>query len=243
MRKVLSLTQDESLRVRERHTTSRIPFVTTYNPRTSYIAEVANRNWHFLQSKERLAHIFRERPVIAYKRSKSLRDVLVRTTLMDRTSEGHAIIKGSCGPCNKPKCSWCVLINKTSTFTGTQRDDKVFDIFHTVNCQSTFVIYIIECRICRLQYVGKSETAFNLRLNNHRNHIKRGINSCELSEHFLHNSRSHDFSKDVTITIIEQIKRSNMTIERKKEILRGREIFWQSRLNTLQPNGLNKRMG
>ncbi|CAH3128848.1 unnamed protein product, partial [Porites lobata] len=102
---------------------------------------------------------------------------------------------------------------------------------------------IIECRICSLQYVGKSETAFNLRLNNHRNHIKKGVNSCELSEHFLHNSRSHDFGKDVTITIIEQIKRSNMTIERKKEILRTREIFSQSRLNTLQPNGLNKRMG
>ena len=47
-----------------------------------------------------------------------------------------------------------------------------------------------------MQYVGKSETAFNLRLNNHRNHIKRGVNSCELSEHFLHNSRCHDFSKD-----------------------------------------------
>ena len=132
MRKVMSLTQDESLRVRERHTTSRIPFVTIYNPRTSYIAEVANRNWHFLQSKERLAHIFRERPVIAYKRSKSLRDVLVKNKLMDRTSEGHAIIKDSCGPCNKPKCSWCVLINKTSTFTGTRRDDKVFDIFQLI---------------------------------------------------------------------------------------------------------------
>ena len=44
MRKVLSLTQDESLRAREKHTTSRVPLVTTYNPRTSYIAEVANRN-------------------------------------------------------------------------------------------------------------------------------------------------------------------------------------------------------
>ena len=53
------------------------------------------------------------------------------------------------------------IYNKTSTFTGTQ-DSKVFDIFHTVNCQSTFVIYIIECKICKLQYVGKSETAFNL---------------------------------------------------------------------------------
>ena len=39
---------------------------------------------------------------------------------------------GSCGSCNKPKCSWCVLINKTSTFTGARRDDKVFEIFHTV---------------------------------------------------------------------------------------------------------------
>ena len=126
-----------------------------------------------------------------------------------------------------------IYIYKTSTFTGTRQDGKVFNIFHTVNCQSTFVIYIIECRICRLQYAPY----------NQRNHIKKGVNSCELSEHFLHNSRSHDFSKDVTITIIEQIKRSNMTIERKKEILRAREIFWQSRLNTLQPNGLNKRMG
>ena len=134
IRKVLSLTQDENLRARERHTTSCIPLVTTHNPRTSYIAEVANRNWHFLQPKKRLAHIFRERPIIAYRLSKSLRDILVSTKLTGRTSEGHTTTMGSYGPCNKPKCSWCVLINKTSTFTGTRRDGKVFDIFHTANC-------------------------------------------------------------------------------------------------------------
>ena len=47
-------------------------------------------------------------------------------------------------------------------------------------------------------------------LNNHRNHIKRGVNSYELSELFLHDSRSHDFGQDVTITIIEQIKQSKL---------------------------------
>ena len=57
-------------------------------------------------------------------------------------------------------------------------------------------------------------------------------------------SRSHEFGKGVTmITIIEQIKRINMTIERRKEILRARERLWQGRLNTVLPNGLNKRMG
>ena len=158
MRKVLSLTQEESLRARERGTTNRIPLVTTYNPHTSFIAEMANRKWHFLQSKERLARIFEQRPLIAYRRPKSLRDTLVSSKLRSRTTGDHTTTTGDCGPCKKPKCSWCIRINKTSTFTGTQ-DSKVFDIFHIVNCQSTFVIYIIECKICKLQYVGKSETA------------------------------------------------------------------------------------
>ena len=34
-----------------------------------------------------------------------------------------------------------------------------------------------------------------------------------------------------------------MTVERKKGLLRKREMFWQSRLKTLQPTGLNKRIG
>ena len=113
MPKVLSLTQDKSLRARERHTISRIPFVTTNNPHTSYIADVAKRNWHFLQSKERLAHIFGEQPIIIYRRSKSLRNILDTTKLTGRTPERHTTTMGSYGPCNKPKCSWWVLINKT----------------------------------------------------------------------------------------------------------------------------------
>ena len=103
------------------------------------------------------------------------------------------------------------------------------------------VIYFIECNTCRLQYSGKSETGFNLRLNNHRNHIKKGVNSCELTEHFLHNVRSHNFDNDVTITVIEQIRKDHLTIDRKKELLRNREMFWQRMLNLIQPNGLKKR--
>ncbi|XP_068670909.1 uncharacterized protein [Montipora foliosa] len=209
---------------RERVSIDRTPLVTTFNPHAAFIA-IANRNWQFLQSKERLAHIFQEPLSIAYRRPKSLRDTLVR----------NDVIAGGFGPCNKPRCSWCSRINKTSTFTGTQ-NCKLYQIFHTMDCQSAWVIYVIECKICKLQYVGKSETVFKLPLNNHRNHIKSKVSSCELTEHFLHNTRTHNFDNDV-----EQIKRSDMLIERKKELLHKREMFWQRKLNTLQPKGAQQK--
>ena len=37
----------------------------------------------------------------------------------------------------------------------------------STNCKSDFVIYLLECKKCHIQYVGKAETDFNLRLNNH----------------------------------------------------------------------------
>jgi len=101
-------------------------------------------------------------------------------------------------------------------------------------------IYIIKCHICRLQYIGKSQTAFNLRLNNHRNHIKKGVSSCELTEHFLRNTWTHDFDNNITITIIEQIKKDHLETNKKKKVLQDREIFWQRTLNSIQPNGLDR---
>ena len=47
MRKVLSLTQEESLQARERVSVNRTPLVTTFNPHTTFITEIANKNWHF----------------------------------------------------------------------------------------------------------------------------------------------------------------------------------------------------
>ena len=69
------------------------------------------------------------------------------------------------------------------------------------------------------------------------------MSSCELTEHFLHNKRPHDFDDNVTITIIEQIRKDNLEADKKKEVLREREIFWKRTLNSIQPYGLNKRTG
>ena len=35
-----------------------------------------------------------------------------------------------------------------------------------------FAVYLLECYICNIQYVGKSETPFNIKINNYRKDIK-----------------------------------------------------------------------
>ena len=73
--------------------------------------------------------------------------------------------------------------------------------------------------------------------------IRNLNNSCELSKHFSHNRRTHDFERDIAITLIEQIRKGHLEADKKKDLLRRREIFWQLKLNTMQPHGLNKRKG
>ena len=43
----------------------------------------------------------------------------------------------------------------------------IYIIFFNLNCKSEYIIYLIKCILCKIQYVGKAQTVFNLRLNNH----------------------------------------------------------------------------
>ena len=76
-----------------------------------------------------------------------------------------------CTPCYTSRSLCCQQGLKTRTSTSTQTRET-FTIFHQVTCQSNCVIYLLECVMCKIQYVGKSETSFNVRLNNHRKDIK-----------------------------------------------------------------------
>ena len=83
----------------------------------------------------------------------------------------------------------------------------------------------MECKKCQLQYIGKCETAFNLRLNNHRKDALHSTNTTiPASKHFA--IPSHNFNRDAHFTIIETIKNRNKTLEEKRLILLRRENFW-----------------
>ena len=68
---------------------------------------------------------------------------------------------GQCTPCYTSGSLYCQQILKTATFASTQTRET-FTIFHQVTCNSNYVIYLLEYLMCKIQFVGKSETSFNI---------------------------------------------------------------------------------
>ena len=53
----------------------------------------------------------------------------------------------------------CKQVIDTSTFQSYQTQ-QLYNIFHKLNCKSKFILYLMECALCKIQYVGKAATAF-----------------------------------------------------------------------------------
>ena len=73
----------------------------------------------------------------------------------------------------------------------------------------------MECTLCKKYYVGKSETSFNIRLNDHRKDVKKpdAILACR---HFQ--ERNHVFNKHAKFIIIDELTKT----PNQKDILRQR---------------------
>ena len=69
----------------------------------------------------------------------------------------------------------------------SQETKRTFSIFFNVNCESEYVIYLTECILCKNKYVGKAETIFNVRLNNHRKDTKNLEQGHNLHKHTKYN--------------------------------------------------------
>ena len=98
----------------------------------------------------------------------------------------------------------------------------------------------LQFSICHLhiQYVGKAETDFNLRLKNHRKDVYKA-GAVPAACHFT--MKDHIFNR-YTSFIIEQIHKSIQSRETKKNLLKQRENFWNLGLGTLKPKGLNQEL-
>ena len=140
MKKVLTISQEEALRPNTKEQKARIPMVVTYNPDLPPMRRIVSQRWNLLHEDERLKNLLKNRPIIAYRKPKNLKDLLVRSKFVYEQEEE----KG---------CSWCSQVKETNTFKS-ETTGKTFSILHKVNCKSSKIVYLVRCKCCHKQTVS-----------------------------------------------------------------------------------------
>ena len=162
--------------------------------------KVINKHWSILlQINLELQETFENNPFVALKRNKNLQEVIGNYTIKSwKVYKAHSKNrKGECEPCNTIKPSVCFKqVIDTNTFQSYQRQ-QLHAIFHKLNCKSKFIIYLTECALCKVQYVGKVETTFNVKLNNYMKDLNNSksipadLHFRNLSTHSICMQNSH----------------------------------------------------
>ena len=149
--------------------------------------------WHGLQVNPELKERFQSSPIIAFRKNKNLKQIIGSNTIEhnEKLIRSNNKANGKSSPClSNTRTLCCKQVVSTTSFKSNQTN-CVFTIFHNINCKSTFLIYLLEFNICNIQYVGKNETTFNIRLNNHRKDVKNS-NTLPADKHFT--LPGHDFN-------------------------------------------------
>ena len=148
----------------------------TYNQTLPTFRKVLSDSWSLLKINNRPKHIFKEQPIIVYHRNKNFRDMIGDTTIENNkvVRKQKPILKsGYCKPCFSITNNLCCKQVVPATTFKSNIFLKTYQIFHQLYCKSSYIIYLLECLKRQLRYVGKSETEFNVRLNNQRKDVTR----------------------------------------------------------------------
>ena len=243
MRKTDEVPREAILRDKPKRSNKRTPFTTTFNRNLPPIQRIINKHWPILHTNTDMAPAFAERPVLAYRRNKNLRNLIGQVHL----SRGRKILPmkppklTGCSPClasTKNKC--CRQLTSSKTFRSDHTEEQ-FDIRHNLNCRSKNVIYLGYCLKCPFnQYVGKSEPPAHKRFNTHRSDVN-SPKGLAFDKHFT--LPGHNFDHDARFILIEQIRNEQALSKKEiRSILEDREDFWMVKLRTLTPDGHNDRL-
>ena len=201
--------------------------------------------------------------MVGFSNGKSLKNILVRAVLPKTVSPTD--IPGS-KKCGKKNCEVCHNLVNTDDFESTTTGEKFKIQKGPLNCSSEKVVYLITCKVCRKQNVGSTEPAYRDRFNNYKSvqrkvrekilgekpkETKRGRPKQNKGKNYssktqkkiekkfapekFHNhfcQKGHKGIEDWDIRLIDSAF--------SEKSLRSKELFWQYKLKTFHPDGLNE---
>ena len=175
-----------------------------------------------------LAEVFKEPPLIAYKRAPNIRDKIIRAKVPPLPPLRP---KRSLPGMNKCRgCPICPFIQQGKKIRATATS-FIAEITQELNCKTKNLVYCITCRKCSNQYIGETDRSLQDRFSEHRGYVTRKATHKATGEHY--NLPGHQMA-DMQVTILEKILNTD------PQFRKTREKMWIERFNT-KYKGLNKK--
>ena len=87
-----------------------------------------------------------------------------------------------------------------------------------VTCDSSYVVYLVTCKECKIQFVGKSRAVFKKKHSNIKREIEK--NQGEFGCHYGANGNGCGY-QNYSVLIIEQVQEGD------DKRLANRELYWK----------------
>ena len=233
--KALSVPRAKALkRVVRTSDTNRVVFPVTYHPALPSVPAIIGKHHRTMINKDPgLKETFSKPPMVAYRRPPNLRNKLIRSKLpapaptQTNTRPKREIV--GMKKCRRPRCETCDFV-KEGKILKAKATTAVTTINAAVDCRETNYIYLINCKKCGLQYVGKSKVEFSTRMAQHRGDVTNSRLHKAIGEHF--NRKGHKLS-DFECSILEKVH------DKDPMVLAVKEQYWIRRYN-VKHKGINK---
>ena len=210
--------------------TKKLFLILDFNPSLPPIKEWLLELWPILYKSSGTRKLVDVKPIIGYRKPKNIKDILITSDLPE-IKWFPSKKRISIPRCNRSACRHCPVLDKTGWVKSTSTGRK-YRTQTRISCTSSNVIYLIQCNICKKQYVGQTRNKILIRLNQHYSTI-RTKQDTPVSRHF--NSHQCKEPYPVRIFILSLIKNCDDASENRNKW----ERYWMARLNTYVPYGMN----
>ena len=223
--KAKSVPREDTLKKVMKTKNERPVLAITYNPRLPSVSKIIKKHWNTMIKDPKAKNCFPKPPMIAFKQPDNLKRMLCHAKVPKNSHTKRKLL--GMQACNKP-CSVCPYIKTTKEVLSLKTKEKL-PLKGLFTCTTTGVIYLISCSKCNQQYVGQTGRKFQERAKEHLYNMTQKTKT--IGTHFSTNNHSH---WDCKIQVIEKVMPNtpNYRLER--------EEFWIRKLETQEPNGMNK---
>ena len=225
------VSREEALKRVEKKQSDRVVFALDYHLALPDVKRFLHRGWVKMTQDPNLRKAFPKPPMVAFRKPRSLRDVLIRAKVPPKPSRKSVRKVNSMKKCNSNSCPIDPYVMTTSTVKSTQDKFSVL-VNKPVDCLSSNVVYLIQCTKCSMQYIGQTGRPFKERIKEHLSYVRNNKISEPTGFHF--NLPGHDISM-LRATVLAQCK-FNSRIFRET-----REEFFINKFQT-KFSGMNRKL-